>query len=285
MPNIPLQNFRAVEPANFGFAAGATLASQPFVLYHEQSTAVVGAGTPGTNVAATFLSTFAANRFQPWLWRNNDACYPVDVPNAYDRIHVWPLYIVSSSNSANAPSTLTFGNLTSYAAPFIVPFGLAPQTRGFTTANRLNPLAHRLPDDILAAAGLVSSFDTRANGLWNVLPPYASNFSTSNGLMAVGSATNPTSFGRATTGTGLGYALPDDFSISNAGTGALSESAAQYATGGQVLIGMGHDFQTMGCEEIVISPGASPTGISFNHPGTNGASYRVNYFLMGALLG
>ncbi len=285
MPNLPLQTFRAVEPAHFGFAAGATLASQPFVLYHEQTAATVGAGSAGTNVTATFLSTFATNRFQPWLWRSNDSCYPVEVPNAYDRIHVWPIFIISSSNAANAPSTLTFGNLTSYAAPFIVPFGLAPQTRDFTTSNRLNPNFARLPDDILAAAGLVSSFNTRTNGLWNVLPPYASNFSTSNGLMAVGSSTNPTSFGRSTTGTGLGYALPDDFSISNGGTGALSESAGQYATGAQVLIGMGHDFQTMGCEELVVAPGSSPTGISFNHPGTNGASYRVNYFLMGTFLG
>jgi hypothetical protein len=285
MPNPPLQTFRAVEPAHFGFAAASTLASQPFVLYHEQSSAVTGAGSPGTNVAATFISTFAANRFQPWLWRDSDPCYPVKVPNAYDRIHIWPLFIITSSSSNDTASSLTFGTLTSYAAPFIMPFGLAPQTRGFTTANRLNPDIHRLPDDILARLNLLPSFDSRVNGLWNVLPPYASNFSTSNGLMAVGSATNPTSFGRATTGTGLGYALPDDFSISNAATSALSESAAQYATGGRVLIGMGHDFQTLGAEEIVVAPGSSPTGMTFNHPGTNGVSYRVNYFLMGTFLG
>lgn len=281
MPNPPLQTFRAVEPAHFGFAAASTLASQPFVLYHERGSADIGNDIPALNFVSTFATTLPANRFQPWLWRDNDACFPVKVPNAYDRIHVFPMYVASAS-SGNAPS---FGTVSTYNAPFIMPFGLAPQTRGFTTANRLNPDLHRLPDDILARLGVVSSFNSRTNGIWNVLPPYASNFSTSNGLMAVGSATNPTSFGRHQTGTGTAYALPDDLSVSNALTSLLSETQSRWTSGSSVLIGMGQDFQTLGAEEIVVAPGSSPTGLVISHEGSLEVSYRIEYFLMGMFLG
>ena len=284
MPNPPLQTFRAVEPAHFGFAAASTLASQPFVLYHERGSAIVGEGSPTANSVSAFAMTYPANRFQPWDWRLNDACFPVKVPNAYDRIHIFPMYIATSS--AGVSGDVSFGTVsTSYNAPFIMPFGLAPQTRGFTTANRLNPELHRLPDDILAKLGVISSFNSRNDGIWNVLPPYASNFSTSHGLLAIGSPTNPTSFGRHQTGTGTGFALPDDLSISNANTGVLSESQNRWNANSKVLIGMGQDFQTFGSEEIVVAPGSAPTGLTISHVGTLGVTYRIEYFLMGTFLG
>lgn len=281
MPNLPLQLFRAVEPAHFGFAAGATLASQPFVLYHERSTVTIGSGEVVPSTAISFSGSLSADRFNPWVWRNNDACYPVKIPNAYDRIHVFPMYVLSASSGSPG----SFALPGTYAAPWIMPFGLAPQTRDFTATNKLHPNVSRLPDDIIAAMNLVASFNSRTNGIWNVLAPYASNFSTSNGILAVGSSANPTSFGRATTGTGTGYALPDDLSVATAGTGFLAENNARWATGSPVLIGMGHDFQTMGAEELVVAPGSSPSGINANYAQTIGVSYSCHYFLMGTFLG
>ena len=281
MPNLPLQTFRAVEPAHFGFAAGATLASQPFVLYHERGSVDTGAGISALNYVSAFATSLPANRFQPWLWRDNDECFPVKVPNAYDRIHIFPMYVATST--AGAPPV--FGTVTTYNAPFIMPFGLAPQTRGYSASNALNPQVCRLPDDILARLGVVSSFNSRTNGLWNVLPPYAVNFSTSNGLLAVGSSTNPTSYGRHQTGTGTGYALPDDLSISNGLTSLLTEAQNRWTSNSTVLIGMGQDYQTLGCEELVVAPGSSPTGLTISHSGDLGVDYRIEYFLMGTFLG
>jgi hypothetical protein len=193
------------------------------------------------------------------------------------------MYVLSSSSGL--ASDLAFGTVTTYNAPFVMPFGLCSQTRNYSTSNALNPQVCRLPDDILAALGVVRSFNTRLNGLWNVLPPYAVNFSTSNGLLAVGSSTNPTSYGRHQTGTGTGYALADDLSISQATTGLLSETANRWSSNSKVLIGMGTDFQTMGSEEIVVAPGSSPTGLTLSTSGTNGVVYRCEYFLMGTFLG
>lgn len=300
MPNLPLKTFRTVEPANWGFGSTATLASQPFVLGHFTSVAITDAGID--NAAISFnTAALNANRFRPWLARDFDASlttgsyYPVAVPNAYDRIYIFPMYRLIRSA---AVSSFSFGTLSAYAAPYILPMGLAPETRGYTTVNKLNPLLYRFPDDIPPAiAGYIRSanFDIRTHGLWFPLSAYATNAMTSNGFMSVASNTDPRSFGRSpVTGTGMGtaYRLPNDVSISAAVTaGAVTEATAQYQGGTaaapttDVLIGMGSEFATMGCQEIVCSLGSLPTGITISDNAGGGVARQVELFLMGMFLG
>ena len=296
MPNEPLQTFRAVEPAHWGFGAISTLASQPFVLNHFTTGNALGTGAAQTNVAVSFDgSALNANRFKPWVSRDFDnstttgAYYPVKVPNAYDRIYIFPMYY--AVRSANAVSS--FGSLAAYTAPFILPMGLTPQTRGFTTVNKLNPKMYRFPDDIPTANGYTrqtNSYTIRDKGLWIPLSSYATNALTSNGAMGAAAATDARSFGRVVVGTGTTYQLPNDVSISTATTTGLSSSAWQYASvaagaEAEPIVGMGLEFQTHGCEEIVCVLGSLPTGMNLNIAAGDGQAHRVELFLMGMFLG
>jgi hypothetical protein len=294
MPNTPLQTFRAVEPANYGFGAAATLASRPFVLNHCTYT-FTGAGSAVTTQAVTFnAATADANRFIPWLARNFDnpattgSYYPVRVPQAYDRIYVFPMYRTSTDDTQVNANAVTLTQ-SSYDAPRVFPMGLFPETRDYTTSNPNNPLNAVIPEDVIRKGYPThvsnADYNTRTHGIWSPLPPYASNFSTSNGELAVGGTNNPVSFGRTGVGTGTAYALPDDLTISKAGSSQLLLNNAFFVGGNAAYIGMGHEYQTMGCEEIVLSIGAIPSNLQLAAPGTNGKVYVVHWFMMGVLLG
>lgn len=292
MPNEPLQTYRAVDPVGFHFGSIATTASQPFVLNHFTSTSHATAGA--TNQAMTFSSSaHNADRFVPWIARDFDnstttgAYYPVAVPNAYDRILIFPMYRLI--RSAAAPG-LSFGTATGYVPPFILPMGLTPQTRGFTDVNKLNPKLYRFPDDVPTDSNyerVSGSYNIRTQGLWIPLAPYATNGLTSNGTMSVAGNTDPRSFGRnPVVGTGTAYHLPADLSISKATTSGLALANAQVATGSaDTMIGMGLEFQTHGCQEIVCSLGSIPVGITITDTALNGVARRVELFLMGMFLG
>jgi hypothetical protein len=292
MPNEPLQTFRAVEPAHWGFGAISTIASQPFVLGHFTSTSHTAAGA--TNQPMTFSSTaLDADRFVPWVARNFDnsattgSYYPVAVPNAYDRILIFPMYRLV--RSAAAPG-LVFGTAASYVPPFILPMGLTPQTKGFTEVNKLNPKLYRFPDDVptdSAYERVSGSYNIRTHGLWIPLAPYATNALTSNGSMAVATSTDSRSFGRnPVVGTGTAYHLPADLSISKADTSGLAIGNARHVTGSaDTMIGMGIEFQTHGCQEIICSLGSLPTGITITDTAGLGVVRRVELFLMGMFLG
>jgi hypothetical protein len=283
MPNDPLKTFRTVEPAHFGFGSMASQASQPFVLHHQELVSVTSSGgAPATGVAATYAA-LSADRFVPWDLRTASSCYPVSVPNAYDRVYIFPAFATSWSGGSVAPSV----EIGTYVAPSIVPFGLTPQTRNFSTSNKLNPLLHRLPDDIITganAAQVNTGFNLRTNGFWIPLSAYASNFSTSNGLLSAAGSTNPTHFLRGQTGAGSAAFLPNDFSLSSSTTTAISTSDSQKANS-KVVVGLGTEFQTMGSEEIVVALGSNPSGITLGHPNENTQVYKLHFFLMGIFLG
>jgi len=298
MPNEPLQTFRAVEPAHWGFGAISTIASQPFVLNHFASTQISGTTVAQSNASVAFAgsSFLPADRFYPWISRNYDtpktgggAYYPVKVPNAYDRIYIFPMYYIVGSASASA-----FGTLSAYSAPYILPMGLTPQTRGFTTVNKLNPKLYRFPEDIPEADGWTrktGTYNIRDKGLWIPLSSYATNALTSNGFMGAASNTDARSFGRAVAGTGTAYKLPNDLSISLAtGNTALADTVNAYAAGTAgteqpPIVGMGLEFQTHGTEEIVCVLGSVPAGLTLNVPAGDGQAHRVEMFLMGMFLG
>jgi hypothetical protein len=296
MANEPLQNFRAVEPANYGFGASATIASQPFVLNHLIAATITSTGPAGVNVAAVFPGgAHTADRFLPWISKDYDtptstgSYYPVKVPNAYDRIYIFTMYQLSTTDTQINANSTTFGVPSTYAGPWVVPMGLQPQTRGFSTSNKLNPKISYLPDDLISKVYPTHTknvgYDLRTHGSWTPLPAYSSNFSTSNGIWNIGAGNNPSSYGRATIGTGTAYSLPDDLSVSKAAALALAEGNAQFDTGSPVLIGMGHEFQTMGSEEIVCCIGSIPSGVTITHPASNGKDYLAHWFTMGMFLG
>ena len=295
MANEPLQTFRAVEPANFGFGASATISSQPFVLNH-CSVTEAGTGTPIAGASLAFNGGIIAdaNRFLPWVSRNNTnqettgAYFPVKVPNAYDRIYILPMYCTSTDADGESVG-IGVGTL---SGPYVIPMGLAPQTRGFSTSNKLNDRISRVPDDILAKeypAEVNTTLDSRTNGIWNPLLPYASNFSTSSGAWAATSTTNPTSHGRAkfgaTLSVGSAYQLPPDFTISVNDGGAFSSSDSALVNPMPFITGSGMEYQTMGAEEIVCCLGAPPTGLSRYHPSTSAKQYTFHWFTMGMFLG
>jgi hypothetical protein len=283
MPNEPLKTFRAVEPAHFGFGAMASLASQPFVLHHQEIYSASGAGGAPVSGAAPTYASLAADRFQPWNLRTASSCYPVAVPNAYDRIYIFPVFTTSWTGGTNAPS-FTIGT---YVAPSIVPFGLTPQTRNFSTSNKLNPALHRLPDDVIQVANpthVNTGLNLRTNGFWAPLPAYSTNFSTANGLLNAAGSTNPTHFLRGNTGAGSAAFLPTDFSLSYSTTSAITSSDSQKASTGQI-VGIGHEFQTLGSEEIVVAIGSNPNGLTANHPNESTQAYKAHFFLMGMFLG
>lgn len=280
MPNDPLQTFRTVEPANYAFGSSSTQASQPFVLHYQEIASVTNPSLPNT-VTGTFAS-LASDRFYPWVTRTADSCYPVAVPNAYDRIYIFPMYTVTSTPNPSSSPFVSFGT---YSAPAVVPFGLTPQTRGYSTSNKLNPSLNRLPDDILSKAYPTSPLylDSRTNGFWIPLPAYAANFSTANGLLAAASSTNPTHVLRAELGAGSAVFLPNDFSLSASTTTGIATGNAQKGNS-TVVVGLGTEFQTMGSEEIVVALGANPSGVNMSHTlGT--ATFKMHFFLMGMFLG
>lgn len=292
MPNEPLQTYRAVDPVGYHFGSIATTASQPFVLGHFSTTNYSTANAANQELAfkATALD---ADRFIPWVARGFDdsndkgAYYPVRVPNAYDRIYIFPMYRLVRS----APITnFTFGTLASYVPPFILPMGLTPQTRGFTTVNKLNPKLYRFPDDMPTVANWTrasASYDIRTHGLWIPLSSYATNALTSNGTMGVAAATDARSFGRSPgIGTGTAYHLPKDLSISKATASGLALANGQIDTGtADTLVGMGLEFQTHGCEEIICPIGSLPTGLTISDNANGGIARLIELFLMGMFLG
>lgn len=286
MPNTPLQTFRAVEGASPAFTAGVSLASQPFVLYHTVAE-VTGSGAGAVSNASVSWAALDATRFRPWLARDLDATYPVKVPNAYNRVYIYPVYIGSTDDVVGNIPSFTPGN--GYRAPYVFPFGLQPETRGHTTVNKLNPKCYRFPDDIISHSypSDLTNFATRTNGLWSLMLPVGATPASGHGELAA--VTNAT-FGRnalqngSANGVGNAFALPNDFTISTAGTSAVSPTSALAGNNTMSMIGMGHEFQTMGSEELVVSLGSNPT-INWGYANTSTKKYRAHLFLMGMFLG
>jgi len=322
MPNNPLKTFRTVEPANYGFGSSATLASRPFVLYHQTKDEVLNA-TAGTASAVTFAGATHVNKTSkciPWIIKDADQVYPVAVPNAYDRLYVFPMYVVeqdvarTSANYVHIGINEVSGGL--YVPPIVFPFGRFPETAGLTTANKLNETQYRIPDDLISANPLGSNsatnLNTRANGLWTVLPPYGTNFTTSNKQNVVVSSTDPSAVARIQVGgqtsfVGNAFKLPVDLSISPTLAAALTTTSTTATIGFAgysvafldaaagnpfpasqegVAIGQGIEYQTMGCDLIVVSPQSLPESVRVAPRGSlAGATVRVHWFLMGVFLG
>lgn len=306
MPNNPLTVFRAVEPPFAGFQAAAGLASVPFVLSWSKTDLTGSAATTGTllhrtSTGTTTLSkgwdlttspvgiTLDADRAIPWVARNKDEIYPVAVPNAYERIYIFPLYIIEGTVSGarlTPPVTAAVHN-----GPSILPFGLLPGTRGASTAACLNDRGTRFPDDLMAkqATPLSHDYSTRTNGSWITLPPYASNFTTNSQLTVSNTETSPASFGRSTTSLangalGVGYRFNSDYTISQSTTaGATGGSNARFAASSS-LTGVGMEFSLQGCQEVVVVPQDFPDTLTWTTVGSNEA-FRVHMFMMGVLLG
>ena len=310
--NTITKNFRAVEPANWGFGASSAMSSQPFVVHHQRllirtntsgttaiaSTNAITAGESSTTmtVSGSATATTGATTFQPWALRSSDTkTYPIAIPNAYDRVLLFPMFITDST-APIAPELLTFvAPPTSYTAGAILPFGLLPQTRDSSTVNRMNENGPHLPNDLISKINpsTTLNFDTRTHGLWVPLAPYATNFVTGNGQIATAAAGTASHLGRHNASSsvdaiGTGYFLPNDFTISTATTG-LTISLLEAAAGATSMItGHGIEFQTQGCEELIVSVIALPTNLTCSTatvvPEAN-STYSVNYFLMGVFVG
>jgi hypothetical protein len=281
----PLQTFRAVEGASPAYTAAVSLASQPFVLHHQQVYTSTASTTAAITGASMTFETLASTRFFPWTLRTASSCYPVRVPNAYNRVYIYPLWITSTDDTT--AGNMPFFVVGTYVAPYIMPYGLFPETRGHTTFSKLNPKCYRFPDDVVTAANpsdTVSS-PTRTNGLWSVLPPYGTNATTSNGVLT-GTTGGTNTFGRAPGLVGAAYMLPDDLSISSGdGATALGPTTPALSNSFQIM-GMGQEYQTLGTEEIVVALGSNPTGLTIsNAASVVGKSYRAHFFLMGVFLG
>lgn len=309
MPNTPLQTFRTVEPANYGFGSSATMASRPFVLYHSRGTqaATQTAATVSLSYPA-FTGSASPSRFQPWTVRNQDNHYPVVIPNAYDRVFVFPMFVIDTIDgvTGNIGSTVPLTTTTSvatppatYTAPLIMPFGRFPEST--YNPGTINPQHLQGPWNIIKKfnGSFVTNPDPQTTGIWTALPPYATNFTTSNGqIIAVPSATNPVSTPRGTgSGIGIGsaYQLPPDMSLGfTSTTGAASNTASVFNTStSQVWSGAGIEFSTMGCEELVVSMIGVPTNlpvVTLDIQPTSGTGAvqgagAINFFLMGVFLG
>jgi hypothetical protein len=244
-------------------------------------------------VDATGTPLVDADRALPWVMRNHDWIYPVKVPNAYDRIYIFPIYTIEAR--ATSSLRLTVDNAINAA---VLPFGLFPETRRHTTSNTLVDTGSRFPDDLmdrlliadpvestapLAVSNLPS---TRTNGIWNVLPPYSANFTTSH-FTNTNSEVSPSHIARSTVGTngkiGSAYKLPSDSSISKSTT-TVYQSTNSRITTGPVVVGQGLEFQTLGTEEIVAVPVMAPATITWTVPAV-GDKFRLHWFLMGVFLG
>ena len=310
MPNTPLQTFRTVEPANYAFGSSATLASEPFVLYHQRGTVLTTSASSQTLTYPSFTGAGVGTRFQPWTVRNQSNHYPVQIPNAYDRVFVYPMFVLDTIDGATGdtgsttPVAVSFSIAApgaSYTAPFVMPFGLFPGSRANNTTR--NEAHRRLPWDLIRQANpsAVITPDPVTTGCWTVLPPYASNFTTSNGLAtAVGSFTAPVSTPRTTnagtSGTGAPYQLPPDLSTGlTASASALTNATGQYVatTNSMVFNGAGVEFSIMGCEELVVSLVKAPTNspevtvdlMPVTGTGATHGKIAMNFFLMGVFLG
>jgi len=223
-----------------------------------------------------------ANRCLPWLARDLDGIYPVAVPNAYDRVYIFPMYTIQGAAASIALASTTI-------APYIIPFGLAPDTRGYTDVNKLNPLIARFPEDLIGAltpptGGAAHGVNFRTNGAWVPLPPYASNFVSANSTVDNSYAnSSPASFARDIAGKfGAGFQLPDDVTISTSTTTVMNATAVQHAAS-PVIVGAGIEYSTMGSQEIVAVPMTHPSTLTWN--ATNATQFRVHWFLMGMFLG
>ena len=314
MPNTPLQTFRSVEPANYGFGSSATLASRPFVLSWLRTQTFDSTLATGTVLNATSTNTSATgngwnesgpntgatvplineDRCLPWVARNMEHIYPVKVPNAYDRIYIFPMYCIEARAGASISGTISGG----YIGPSAIPFGLIPETRGYTTTGKMDPSLSRLPDDILdpfiaanqiettGAAAVSSLPSTRTNGLWTTLPPYSANFTTSH-VTNANTESAPSHIARSTIGTngkvGSAYTFPADVSISKAAANAMATTNARIANG-PVIVGGGLEFQVLGCEEIVLSPVVGPGTMNWA-VANSGDKFRIHWFMMGVFLG
>jgi hypothetical protein len=299
MPNEPLQTYRAVEPANWGFGASATLCSQPFVLAHNYVSLTANTGTAtGTVLPSTSTGTTNAaigwdtqapgnmvkdvSRCLPWLARDFNGIYPVAVPNAYDRILIFPMYTIEGQAATLlAPTT--------FDAPAFIPFGLLPETRGFTDVNKLNPKIARFPEDLIATLTPPSGstghgINLRTNGAWVPLHPYGSNYLSSNQATEnTYAASSPSAFARDTApALGLGYRLPSDVSISTSTGTTMSATNTSHAAS-NLIVGAGIEYNTIGSKEIVAVPVTHPSSLTWAV--TSGTPFRVHWFLMGAFLG
>lgn len=323
MPNTPLQTFRAVEPANYGFGAAATLASTPFVLYHLRGSQVTASNSTTTIVTAISFGggVDLASRMQPWTVRTQNNHYPVKVPEAYDRIYIFPMWVldttdglsgtaaeVAAGTATKVPVTWSVAAPgTNYAAGMVMPYGMFPQTRDY--GNTIGAVGtglaqRRLPLDVIKkfnpSASTVPNLQT--TGIWQPLYPYASNYAGSNGLATSGgSFATPVATPRSTASSGSGpgigapYQLPPDLSVGFSVTSTLSNTASGYtatSTSG-VFCGAGVEFSTMGCEEVVASLITAPANapaitLDANLVDGDGATLgkaAQNFFLMGVLLG
>lgn len=299
MPNEPLQTFRAVEPAHWGFGAISTIASQPFVLAHNHvlltAAAATASGTltptdsTGTTTTTTGWQDQApgnmvvnVSRCLPWLARDFDGIYPVAVPNAYDRILIFPMYTIEGQAATlTAPTT--------FDAPAVIPFGLLPETRGFTNVNKLNPKIARFPEDLIAtltppASSAGHGINLRTNGAWMPLHPYGSNYLASNQATENTYATSsPSAFPRDPAPLlGLGYRLPSDVSISASTSTVMSAAVTSHAAS-NLIVGAGIEYNTLGSKEIVAVPMTHPSSLTWNV--TAATEFRVHWFLMGMFLG
>jgi hypothetical protein len=225
--------------------------------------------------------------------RNHDWIYPVKVPNAYDRIYIFSMYSIEARTGSSLRIT---SNVANNAA--VLPYGLFPETRGHTTSNTLVDTGSRFPDDLMnrlliadpvesTAPLAVSSLpSTRTNGIWNVLPPYSANFTTSHPTNA-NSEVSPSHIARSNVGAngkiGSAYLLPSDSSISKSPATLQTITNSRIATG-SVVVGQGLEFQTMGTEEIIAVPAIPPSSIDWTVPAA-GDKFRLHWFLMGVFLG
>jgi hypothetical protein len=307
MPNNPLKTFRSVEPANYGFGSSATLASRPFVLSWAKTDTFTSSSGSGTVLLATATNTTAStgwnnatgsmllniNRALPWVIRDHDWIYPVKVPNAYDRLYIFPMYSIEAREGATLQLSMS-----ATTAPAVLPFGLFPETRNQTTVDSLSDTGSRFPDDLIArlaasspvessgAAAVSSLPSTRTNGIWTVLPPYSSNFTTAN-VSNANTEGLPSHIPRSLIGAagkvGAAYTLPADMGISRAANSAFQAGDAKPAAG-PVVVGQGFEFQTMGTEEIVVVPAIAPPSIAWT-VNASGDKFRLHWFLMGVFLG
>ena len=158
MPNEPLQTYRAVDPVGYHFGSIATTASQPFVLGHFTSTSHTGAGA--TNQAMSFSSSaLDADRFVPWVARNFDnstttgSYYPVAVPNAYDRILIFPMYrLVRSAGITHRPASNS-AQVALRTSPDRVAVRIANSTALAATPSRARRSTINLPSSCQGSAG------------------------------------------------------------------------------------------------------------------------------------
>jgi hypothetical protein len=298
MPNEPLQTYRAVDPVGYHFGSTATTASQPFVLAHNyvdlSATSGTGSVTPtastNTSVSTGWQSAAPGdmvvnpNRCLPWLARDFEGIYPGAVPNAYDRILIFPMYTIEGQEA-----TIVVPAGASFNAPAVIPYGLLPETRGFSETNKLNPKIARFPEDLIAALGPPTEstghgIDLRTNGAWMPLHPYGSNFLASNQFVENTYATSsPSAFARdPAPALGLGYRLPSDVSISASTNTVMSATVTSHAAG-NVIVGAGIEYNTLGSEEIVAVPVSHPTTLTW--AATSTTQFRVHWFLMGVFLG